>query len=78
MRIQERVMTQQIYFPTGGAPDSAPSETLRNSTPNTLRTNRVPQYAVGTPEHSALVDAVRREFPEVFDSGTNCREAERS
>jgi hypothetical protein len=33
----------------------------------TLRANGATRYTVGTPEHSALVDAVKREFPEIFD-----------
>jgi hypothetical protein len=79
MRPQEIAMTQRRYFSPKGAPrDSAPAETPHNSNPRTLRGNHVPQYAVGTPEHSALVDAVRREFPEIFDSQANRDKAERS
>jgi hypothetical protein len=44
----------------------------------TLRANGASAYSIGTPEHSALVDAVRREFPEIFDSGPNCGTAESS
>ena len=77
MRPQEIVMTQGTYFPPEGTPrDSAPAETPRNSSPRTLRASRAPHYTVGTPEHSALVDAVRREFPEVFDPEANCGKAD--
>ena len=72
MRTQEIAMNQRRYFsPKGAQRDSAPAQTPRNSSARTLRGNHAPQYAVGTPEHSALLDSVRREFPEIFDPGAN-------
>ncbi len=77
MRPQEISMTQRTYsFPEGKPRDAAPAETPHNSSPSTLRANGAPRYAVGTPEHAELVDGVRREFPEIFDSRANCSQAD--
>ena len=77
MRPQEIVMTQRTYFPPEGTPrDSAATEFPHNANPATLRTSGASGYAVGTPEHSALVDAVKHEFPEVFAPQANSGNAQ--
>ena len=77
MRIQEIEMTQRRYFSPQGAPRAAvPAETPGNSTPRIPRGNHAPRYAVGSPEHVALMDAVRREFPEIFEAGAACGSGE--
>jgi len=79
VRPQEIVVTQRRYIPPQGTPrDSVSSEAPHKSGSLTLRANGASAYSIGTPEHSALVDAVRREFPEIFDSGPNCGTAESS
>ena len=60
-------MTQRTFLPPKGTSrDSAATEFPHNAGPANSRTSGASGYAVGTPEHSALVDAVKREFPEVF------------
>jgi hypothetical protein len=70
-------MTQRTYFSPEGTPrDSAATEIPHNAGSMTLRVNGASGYAVGTPEHSALVDAVKREFPEVFAPQANSGNAQ--
>lgn len=35
------------------------------------------EIAIGTPEHAALVEAVRREFPEIYDLTAKCASVRR-
>jgi hypothetical protein len=73
MRPQEGLMTQQTYMPPLGTPrDSTAAKPHHSPDLKTLRANCVARYAVGTPEHAALVDAVKREFPEIFDPSAAC------
>jgi hypothetical protein len=46
--------------------DSCLEETEQQMTAEEAPTRHVLEYAVGTPEHAALVEALKREFPEIY------------
>ncbi|MGO9339413.1 MAG: hypothetical protein ACLPY1_18095 [Terracidiphilus sp.] len=77
MRSQEIEMKQGTYMPSESTShDSDPAETPHTAHASAPHANGASEYGIGTPEHAELVDAVRREFPEIFDPGANCGNAE--
>ena len=61
-------MTQQsVNRPSDRPCETAATAVERHATARDVLARHVLERTIGTPEHAALVEALRHDFPEIFD-----------